>query len=661
MWESVWCFIFSAFVLQAEADRTAASRSVGSRHSSGEDRGLDDSSDKTSHVPEIVPETVKAILGLAPDGRLESNDFWRYLRHIVKSGTSQKTLAEIYESEILPNLRHAVRANRYCIFLDAIDEQLKDADGHQLLRAVHQKRATTNSEDKTEAGENYPRESRNYDIWAGAQLSLIGVVDKLLHDTYGKVKLFTSMRSEAFHSYDGGQMMGQLASCCQIEYDPHRLATIVTANVLVDLDLHSKANINFAHDVKASDEYVKKFFGGLDYLVDIGRHENWIDCVLRQTMGRPRELMHVGSSISIERCPTLSDMTLEQKLVRIGMPADKILDDFTKFLGVAWPPYIEEAVLPRIKSNVLTSTDIQEIALALHAKSNGDIAHPFCRLYSLGLIGVVEKTDTGNLIQRFDFSAVDKQGALDEGLPGNSPYFLVHPLLQRRIQSIPSVRRQVQYHPIQGQVIGHLQPWADPQMRVRCEINKLNGSVQIEIDGKVVLGPGVASGLALRLSLSKTVDRKAQARARRFEKMGNQPSIFLLTLLFTLAKAPDNYITQVDYVRSLVRLQEEGWIPRLLAREKRSKEVDRSPDTDEAYARDVGKPQPHAVDAMKAVWEALDTNDYVLRAVSKHLKEVLGTSITFRYARRTLGGKQVSSIYPDGIAKDNIQVVGLAD
>lgn len=667
MWESVWCFLFGAYILQAENDRTSASRLMANRRTNDDDKFLDSDKEKDSLSSEIVPSTVKAIVGLSAESRLESNDFWRYLRRIVKSGTSQKALAEIYEEKIMPALRIAVKANRYCIFLDAIDEQLKDAEGQQLLRLVHKRRIARKAAPAEDIDDPAQKEARNYDIWAGAQLSLIGTADKLLHDTNGKVRLYTSMRSEAFHSYVGGQAIGQLVSCCQIEYDPHRLKTIVAANVLVDMDLHNKANIDFSKNVKNSDQQVEKFFGSDNYVVGNGTHESWIACMLRQTMWRPRELMLIGANISLDKCSTLSELTAEQKLTLIGIPTHQILDDFTKFLGVAWPPYIVEDVLPQIKSNVLTPSDIAEIAESLKTKTNGDIAHPFCRLYSLGLIGVVERTETGQQIQKFDFLAVDKQGALDEGLPGNSPYFLVHPLLQRRIQMIPSASRQVKYHPMPAHVIGHLESWSDPETSVLCEISKTNSVVQITINGIVVVGAGVASALENRLSKARKQDRKAVAAAKRFEKIGNQPTLFFLLILYCLYSNKNKFVSYSQFESSISDLQTAGWIPKVLAREKRQvkgavvvNHASKNSDVPGNQTAQTESGKPLVSEAMTLVWDGLKDNPHVLREIREHLKKVIGQGMVFKYIHEAESNREtLIGIHSVDIIGTDIKIVGL--
>jgi hypothetical protein len=663
MWEAVWCFLFASFVVQAHADRIASNRQIGSKVTVDEDKE-NLSKDTAGIAFDGFNTSVKQTLGLSFKQRLEYSDFWTYLIRIVKAGISEKTLMDQYEEHLLPLMRNAVKASRYCLFLDAIDEQLRDEKGQQLLRAVHHDHVHDDLENvQTQTVQ------RNYDIWANAQLSLIGVVDKLWHDSDSNVRLYTSMRSEAYHSYRGGQAKGQLSETCRmLEYGDHQLLMIGAVNVFVDLQLHDKYTFNFASPTTdGHTKAIESFFGSQGYAVSPKQKEGWLASIVRQTMGRPREIMLIGSNISLDNCPTFSEMSTEEKFLKLREPGIKILEDFTNFLGVtAWPASFDKHLLPRLKTNVLTSEEIQRIADEFKQVTQDELEHPFCRLYSLGLLGTVEESETGKRVQRFDFSTVEKRGSLNQGLPrNNSPYFLLHPLLSRRVEEVPALARLVKYQPDSGIIIGHMVPWKDPADSVECEMRLDNSLLQISIGDAIVLGKGSALWQADRLNRLNLKDKAAHYRARRFEKIGNRASVFFAVIIYALSKVTSDTVNRAAFDNALLELKEARWIPIYLSKETTGnlnlnasssstgqiqkngiKELGVSPEDGKAIVKGT-----------QSIWENLHVNDWVLREIERHLLESLGRKISFVFSQRD-GERYEPKISVFGISSRAITITG---
>jgi hypothetical protein len=663
MWELVWTFLFSLFVVQAEINRINASQAIGAQRQRN---------DETRDLPQVgktrdfaIPDEARKLIGIGPDEDINNKDFWRYLKRVIlESGTTKARLKDIYEKQLLSLVRQSTYHHRYCIFLDAIDEHLTDERNVRLLRSVHYTPHGLAQETSDKV--------RNYDVWANAQTSLLGAAAKLYYDSGRRIKLYSSLRSEAYHSMRGGvaeQQRGEY--CAQIHYEQRHLRAIAHANILVDETRWNGRQIKPDYDVngkliKADHEQdganaqlvaqsLESFFGqGSENINDTGKRESWIDCMIRHTMERPRELMLIGMNIGKRQCPGLATMNAEQRLDLIQAPARIIVRDFLEFLGepLGWSDL--ECILGQVSGNVLTHQEVADISTAVAITTRNHVHQPFCRLHALGLLGSIEKSDTGKAMQRFDFHAIGLRGSLEESLPEASPYYLLHPLLHCLAKGMSKKRA---YHVEQRCFIGHGLPWKYVKSTSRIVIDRQLDHVRVEFNGRPLMGPNIARELD---ELRSTRDRKIFNRTRRFQNPNRRASVFLLTCLLTMYTNESSKVAKDEFFAVLKKLIDTRVVLAMLPYEsngqkpqqqKRSKHKSFEPP-----ALASGK-RAHTSETMAAIWDEIHNDYYVLTEIRGHLREQIGDDVLLTYSMDGNEGIVMST----GFDGSEISVVGFAD
>jgi hypothetical protein len=652
MWELVWTFLFSLFIIQAEITRINTSQAIGAQRQRTDDARDPAQAGKARDF--AIPDEARQLIGIASDEEINGKDFWRYLKRIVlESGATKARLKDIYEKQLLRLVRQAVVHHRYCLFLDAIDEHLKDERNERLLRSVHfPDRAARDPEDEP------AEEVRNYDVWANAQTSLLGAGSKLYYDSDRRIKLYSSLRSEAYHSMKGGvaeQQRGEY--CAQIHYEQRHLKVIAHANILVDetkwngkaikpdYDPNGKP-LKTEHDQSEANtqlvaQSLESFFGrDSSNINETGKRESWIDCMIRHTMERPRELMLIGMNMGKKQCPSLATMNPEQRLDLIQAQARTIVKDFLEFLGdpLLWSDL--ESILGQVSSNVLTHQELEDVSNDVALATAYRLMHPFCRLHALGLLGSIEKADTGKPMQRFDFHAVDVRGSLEESLPAASPYYLLHPLLHCLAKGMSKKRA---YHMEQQCFIGHGLPWKDVKSASRIVVSRQVDTVRVEFNGRPIMGPGIASELD---RLRDMRDRRIFNRSRRFELPNRRASVFLLTCLLTMYTNETSKVAKDEFLTILKKMTATGIVASMLPYESNG----------QAAQRQSGK-RTHTADTMVAIWEEIHNDYYVMTEIRSHLRAHIGDGVLLSFS---LDGDS-GIVTATGFSGAEISVRGFAD
>lgn len=302
--------------------------------------------------------------------------------------------------------------------------------------------------------------------WINIQAGLIEAAWETMNAN-SHVRIFASIREEAFTNYESDVKSNLLGATTQLQYSENELSEM--------LDQLSGCYEN-------SDGF-RQFVG-----FNVIRHpirsspEDSFQFVHRHTFGRPRDLVAMASefssirnSLSEDRFRSTVFQTSATSLVNLIFDEVKVFmtcltnrDDRTRFFSL-------------IPQNILTQTEavrvcemfngLPEDTLQHFDTASEKVFHPFRDLFLAGLLGIVDTdSETGETFQRFrqpnDF-------LLDEGfeLPDSERY-LIHPALNT---FIASHRTQHPYVIFQQFLIGHKQPWF-PFFGVFCELEKLINS-----------------------------------------------------------------------------------------------------------------------------------------------------------------------------------------
>lgn len=305
---------------------------------------------------------------------------------------------------LMPRFRHL--HSPVALFFDNIDEFL----GEHL-------RATNN------------RSGLDPEFWYQAQVGAAMAVRQLA-GVNRHVKIYCSVRKEALERgaavIDEAQQLA--GACLLIGYDQDDLLDIVRKNISVEKDRKLA-------DPSAKEEFAK--FVGKDNLQlehrIVARPERIEEYILRHTLGRPRDLMHMCSKIA--EIPA-KKRTKERLRDCVNSNASAIASFYLSENRHHITMFDERILWPLLMSNVLTEEDVRLISTIYNEQYNakhgailiGDDIQIFKSLYRLGLVGCVIEAPAGDSLIQF-FRMPGGPFVADEyNLPPAQRY-LVHPVL----------------------------------------------------------------------------------------------------------------------------------------------------------------------------------------------------------------------------------------
>ncbi len=288
-------------------------------------------------------------------------------------------------------------------------------------------------------------------VWYLAQAGL-AVAVRDLHTQNHHVKIFASLRSEAFSFLRQNSTMGQQldGSAVQIGYSDDDLKAIFATNLRGEKDGDCVV-------AKANDPF-ERFFGlqGLSIVHPrVGEAETIWSYILRHTLLRPRDLMTIGAALHRLR-PSERDAAHIRRAVNDAATAiaEAYISMIRPLVGgdVAF-----EHLFAMIPSNVLRSADVRRIADEYVAQT-GTGQSAWAILYKAGLLGRVAQTaESVSEVQRFERPG----GALlpDERELPQVEYYVLHPALNARVRSLSSGFRVDALN-----IIGDGRCWRDPHL-----------------------------------------------------------------------------------------------------------------------------------------------------------------------------------------------------
>lgn len=285
--------------------------------------------------------------------------------------------------------------------------------------------------------------------WVHMQAGLVEAAWDLMN-TNRHVKVFATIREEAFSSYESDIKTNLYGATTTLRYDKFELQELLDklAHYYEGLPLRDLVLFDEVHPGRAA------------------RGEAAFDFLYRHTLGRPRDLVILASEISRHR-RTLDERTL----IRIvqessaGMLAANIFDEMRAFLEVLRDRDKRDAFFAMLPCDVLSGDDAVAVWCAFHGvdrayfesygREADDVYHPFRELFECGLLGVIADDPAGGQrVQRFRQPHEAVAGSRRE-LP-RSRYYLLHPALRASLERLAGSGR---FSPIRHVTIGHGEPW----------------------------------------------------------------------------------------------------------------------------------------------------------------------------------------------------------
>ncbi|KUL20443.1 P-loop ATPase, Sll1717 family [Chlorobium limicola] len=454
-------------------------------------------------IPEHLPLDVPSVnlLGLSKESqaRLFERDYFSLIwsLSIVLSIVKRLSLISNEQNHISVSLREILDSDNYNTVADFFGILIVEVDSKQffedllpdynktllpIVRGI-KKPVVAFIDNVDECFESHGDMSR--EIWYEAQMSLMKSVYDLGRIN-SKIKIFVSIRKEAFLKLDTEMLLQYKSVSLELEYSKDELKDIFERNIKKD-----QAN----HLFKRSGDPVSSFVGvgsikhGL-----VEEEEDVFDYIYRHTLRRPRDLMEIGGAISKcklrERDPN-TEMGLQKFKIIVNNAGTNIakqyISEVLPHLSISQKDL--SRLYPLIDSNVISEHRVKAICMELNGndaaclhrdckKCTGKI-HVFCELYKVGLLGYIDmsSTEKGKYVQVFE-KVGDK--TFDEvGLLPKSGYYLIHPVLDGLLR-INNERYKNNIN-IKN-IIGYDRDWIFDKSRNDDRIEENKGEVRVDIE-----------------------------------------------------------------------------------------------------------------------------------------------------------------------------------
>lgn len=290
------------------------------------------------------------------------------------------------------------------------------------------------------------------DTWVHVQAGLIEAAwDEMNANSH--VKIYASIRQEAFSNYESPLKTNLFGAITKIEYSEDDMREL--------LDLLARYYEN------------GKTFNELTRL-NVVRHphrvfpEESFNYVRRHTFGRPRDLVIIASEISSKQKelaePKFRDLVSETAATVL---VPNVFEEMSVFLHCLADKDERLRFLSLLPYNVMREEEMIDIcyrfngidssAFDVFGNDSEAISHPFTELFRVGLLGIIAEDHDGTAAwQRFrqpNDLLLDTPGALPD-----ASFYFVHPALDRFVLKH---RLSGNYRVFQHFLVGHRQPWHD--------------------------------------------------------------------------------------------------------------------------------------------------------------------------------------------------------
>lgn len=299
-------------------------------------------------------------------------------------------------------------------------------------------------------------ETSHDDIWIPIQVGLLEAAWNIMR-TNTHVKIYLSIRQEAYAAHCSNNMSAASTSVVKIEYSKSELKELVN------------------HLVKFYEGYpsLEEFLGFDSFPNTITfKDENVFDFIFRYSIGRPRDFVQFCGELSTHKdgYSNLEEkrMELKEKIREVSSNTiiGSLYDELRMLMKCLVSSQLFDEFLILLKHNILTYNELKQVCKQFNrnnctnnCKDCSHDKHPFCDLFNMGLLGFVGKPEPGaNVVQKFKTPYEN----FTNGLRGNVDFFLIHPALREYIKILHrSSSIDESYDLYRGILIGAGLPWTN--------------------------------------------------------------------------------------------------------------------------------------------------------------------------------------------------------
>jgi hypothetical protein len=308
----------------------------------------------------------------------------------------------------------------------------------------------------------------NRRVWVVAQIGLVAAIREL-RGINQNIQIFAAVRREAIHiapriTPTATQIRG---ICLDLSYTKEQLRQIVENNI----QLMPKIKLF------ESDDVLSRLVGTDNAELShryTQRREPIFEFFFRHSLGRPRDFMMFGKQLASIDLP--AHRSADQIRNVVFKESKKIIEAYYTDMK-PFVPVPHEQLYPYIHKNVLTMEELRTISSQytnqMHKMQIATNSHPFCALFRLGLLGILELDADGHFRQRFMEPDEFTNDRDDHLLPYNTK-FLIHPALDDLIHDWAQQEYIVNFEKLN--TIGHGLPWEEVADRIYLVRGDIVGS-----------------------------------------------------------------------------------------------------------------------------------------------------------------------------------------
>jgi len=366
------------------------------------------------------------------------------LLHLLSMTYSQlKKFTNTYRSQINSLFRQTIKSKTF-IFIDRLDQALYD-NKHFYEKEVFRK------------------------LWinfqAGLMLGAWEVMQKNNH-----VKIYTSIRHEA------------LANTTDYSQDKSAISSSTTQVKYSNKELYKMLNqLSYKYENKETFEA----FIGFDKIDNVyhNKEEDIFNYIRRHTLGRPRDFVRICHGLSL-----LDEITIERYRTHVNNESSDIVESYfseqSPFLKILDNKEERNVFLSLLNSNILNADELTTSCDSFNRNGcdknckNCNYSHPFCELYNIGLLGILEEDAiNGKYIQTF-LRPSEIRINIDKSLP-KSRLYIVHPALEQIITRAKNdLNFDKPYKIVRNFIVGHKLEWNEDDIK-KIEASKVMQELNI--------------------------------------------------------------------------------------------------------------------------------------------------------------------------------------
>ncbi|GHV27986.1 hypothetical protein FACS18948_6300 [Clostridia bacterium] len=299
-------------------------------------------------------------------------------------------------------------------------------------------------------------------VWVSIQAGLLEAVWAMLKINK-HVKIYLSIRQEAFVKHTSANMTSIYTSVARISYLKDELKQLLDHLILF-------------HEGKNN---IEDFFGFSEFPNTVTyQNEDVFSFLYRYSIGRPRDYVCFCDGLNESRVLTGGNISDYDRKIIIkeeirNISARSIIKNLYEELHMFFKSLntIDEfkEFVKLLDHNVMKYEELQSICREFNINHDrpcnmecdkcNEHSHPFCDLYNMGLLGLVE---FDNLTKKKTQNFKSTYTNMTAGLRNNIAYYLVHPALREFIHEVQmSAKRDKNYVLYDGILIGDRLTWTE--------------------------------------------------------------------------------------------------------------------------------------------------------------------------------------------------------